>query len=297
MKKIIIDTDIGDDIDDALALQMALNSPELDILGVTTVFTNSHLRSRIARKLMKENGRNIPVFTGCSKPIAGDWGHHLPCQYDATMHSPPTLEYEEDAIKFLIETVNKHPGKVTIVAIGMLTNIARAISSSPDFCRNVKQIALMGGVISAHYSEWNIRWDPEAAYTVFHSGIPIIMVGLDVTMACSISLEEAYSKLKESRSASSAFICTLIERWESVGINHRIVLHDPLVIAILLDDSVVVTQKRRVSVELQGSLTRGMTFGYQSPFHEEGPPLPEIEVCMEVDATKVVNLVRERVFS
>jgi purine nucleosidase len=179
----------------------------------------------------------------------------------------------------------------------MLTNIARAISSSPDFCRNVKQIVLMGGVISAHYSEWNIRWDPEAAYTVFHSGIPILMVGLDVTMAYSIPLEEAYSKLKESRSGASAFICNLIVRWESAGVNHhRILLHDPLVIAILLDESMVVTEKRRVSVELQGSLTRGMTYCFQSPFHEEGPPLPEIELCMEVDATKVVNLVRERVF-
>ncbi|GAA3407278.1 nucleoside hydrolase [Paenibacillus hodogayensis] len=294
--KIIIDTDIGDDIDDALAIQMALHSPELDVVGITTVFKSCPKRARLAAHLLYMNGRSdIPVALGAAAPLTGNWDSYKePCQYSEAAMGHYDCGAMPEAASFLVEQTALHPQQIRVAAIGALTNIASAIRLSDDFARNVKEIVLMGGVYSYHYNEWNIKCDPEAAAIVFQSGIPIVMVGLDVTLSCYVTADEALDQLDRASYKAAPFIGDCIRMWRAVSPNRPIYLHDPLVIAAMIDPTTVKTEQMLIRVETKGQYTQGMTFAAQRPFGErqEGPM--NAAVCTDVDKERVVRLFAER---
>jgi purine nucleosidase len=298
MNRIIIDTDIGDDIDDALAVQMALNSPELELVGITTVLRSPRKRAQIALHLLHVNNRaDVPVTAGASKPLVGDWNTYSePCQYIEDLMSGYKVNEEPGAAQFLVEQAALLPQQITVAAIGPLTNIAEAILRSELFKANVKEIVLMGGVYSYHYNEWNIKCDPEAAKIVFDSGIPITMVGLDVTMKCIISVQEAIQMLKQGKQAASLLLLGLIESWHKVAKDRPIILHDLLVIAELIDSSIMQKEKKRVDIETAGQYTRGMTITPERPFGEAEASPPNVRVCTDVDSSRAVGLCKERTF-
>jgi purine nucleosidase len=180
---VIYDTDIGTDIDDAYALVQILHSPELELLGVTTVAGDAVARARLAAKLLDVAGRpKIPVYAGRSSApqdiFQTEW---------AKGFASPVL-HESGGVEFMRAQVQARPGRVTIIAVGELTNVAALLESDPAIARQIKAVALMGGSFRRGYAsgskpepEWNIRSNVAAARTVFASGVPIVVAPLDTT--------------------------------------------------------------------------------------------------------------------
>ena len=184
MRYVILDTDIGTDVDDLLALVFMAKAPELRLEGVTTVHGNTLLRAKIARVACQKLGiPDLPVVPGMSETLSGHpifWpgheGENIPGIEDAS------VETSRSAQQFMFDLSEKYPGELEILAIGPLTNLAQAISEFPQFGSRLKRLYLMGGTYWADYPEHNIEMDVVAAKRVFESGIPITAIGLDVTL-------------------------------------------------------------------------------------------------------------------
>lgn len=179
--RIILDTDIGSDVDDALALALIFGSPEAELLGVTTVYGDTLLRARLAKRFGKLSGRDIAVHQGIASPKSGRevwWPGH-----EGSLHEglPQETIESEDAVAYLVREVANHPGEIDVLAIGPLTNIAAALEADPTFERNVRHLWIMGGAFGTGETEHNFRSDDQAARTVFASALNITVTGLEVT--------------------------------------------------------------------------------------------------------------------
>ena len=187
-EKIIIDTDIGDDVDDAFAVALAVKSPELQVLGVTTTFGDTEARARIADRLLGEVGRGeIPVLAGKATPAKNPMSQR---KYGEGRFAKPS---HSDAVEFLLEQIRRHPGEITLVAIGPLMNVGAAIDRDASTFRKLKRVVLMGGSIRRGYGdlgytapvppmpEWNILNDVASAQKLFASGVPLFVMPLDST--------------------------------------------------------------------------------------------------------------------
>ncbi|MFC0394743.1 nucleoside hydrolase [Paenibacillus mendelii] len=295
MRRIIIDTDVGGDIDDVLTLSMAIHSPELVIEGVTTVGRRSDQRAKIAAHLLELNGMgHVPVAAGFEHPFVGEWNEwDVPNQYGEEL-AHTSITTDEDAVDLLIRLTEHNPGEVAIVAIGALTNVARAIERSPSFRDNVKEIVLMGGAFTFHYLECNIVCDPEAAEIVFESGIPVTAAGLEVCLDLRIDTDEAIRVLKDADTVQSRFLAILVARWKEVGVNRPIIMFDAIPLVYLMDKGIVQTEERVVRIETAGKHTRGMTFSFETPFSEELPEIPHVKVCSEVKGEELMQLFAKR---
>ncbi|HEY1984818.1 MAG TPA: nucleoside hydrolase [Terracidiphilus sp.] len=179
----IIDTDIGDDIDDAFALALALRSPELKILGITTAFGDTELRARLVDRYLAAVGRkDIFVGAGVATP------HDNVFTQAAYAKQEPERKHP-DGVAFLLEQIKRHPDEVTLIAIGPLRNVATAIQRDAATFHKVKRVVLMGGSVYRGYGgehrpaepEWNIDRDPEAAKILLAAGVPVFMMPLDST--------------------------------------------------------------------------------------------------------------------
>ncbi len=243
---LIVDTDIGGDIDDALAVSMALHSPELDVIGITTVYRANQWRLGIVESMLKAYGReDIPVRAGAENPLVGSWqeGGEEP------------IRLPNEAVPFLIEQARAHE-QLYIAAIGPLTNIALAIAQAPDIVPRLV-LTIMGGMITCAYPEWNILSDPEAADIVFSCGARIRMVGLDVTERCSLSEEQAHA-LVTGEGEELHFLRGEMDRFLR-SFDFLPTLHDPLAMASLLWDDLLTFEPCDICIETQGKHTRGVT--------------------------------------
>jgi purine nucleosidase len=182
---VIFDTDIGTDIDDAYALAALMERPELRVLGVTTVSSDTVARARLAAKLLAVAGgkwASTPVYAG----IPSDTQYMKQVDW-ANGFASPSL-HDSGAVEFMRKQINADPGKVTIIAVGELTNVAALLKSEPDIGSKIRAISIMGGAIYRGYAggskpeaEWNIRSNAAAAQTVFTSGVPLLVAPLDST--------------------------------------------------------------------------------------------------------------------
>ena len=260
--KILLDTDVGDDIDDAFAISLLLNTPGIQTLGITTVFRNASMRARLAVQLLHAFGRDdIPVCAGTGPPLIQkeDIGQ-IPCQCNEE-----TLRYSYDtdknAVDFIRQTVSDNPGEITLLCIGPLTNAALFIRGYPEEAKLLKKIVLMGGCFYSHYTEWNVISDPEAAHIVFSSGIPVFAVGLDVTLKCRISAEQSDLILRfQDEQSGRGELSRIYKRWTKIH-DWLPVLHDPLAVAAITDECFLHFEPERVEVMLEGK-ARGQTFNY-----------------------------------
>jgi len=294
-RKIIIDTDIGDDIDDALAIAFALNSPEVDLIGITTVFRNTDARAKIAVNLLNLAGRNIPVYAGCGQPIVNrEDVLHIPCQFSDDMNR---FTYNKDihGVDYIINTVMESDGDITLVPIGPLTNIGMAILKCPELKTKLKEIVLMGGCFYSHFNEWNIFCDPEAARIVFESGISIKAIGLDVTLKCRLS-ENDLKIFDSSTSPVAKFLSELIRRWRNVTKSLPI-LHDPLAVCTVFNDNIFEMQNEKIIVEIKGEHTRGTTFNKTGLNWSVSNKIVDshVKVAKDVDEEAFVKLFMERI--
>ena len=189
---VILDTDIGTDIDDAYALAAIIHRPELELIGVTTVSSDAVARARLAAKLLAAAGgkwAKVPVYAGTSTPVQYmkqvDW---------AAGFSSPSL-HDSGGVEFMRREIDAHPGQVTVIAVGELTNVA-AVLAEPGIARKVRAISLMGGSIYRGYApgskpepEWNIKSNAVAAKAVFESGVPLLVAPLDSTADLKLTPE------------------------------------------------------------------------------------------------------------
>jgi purine nucleosidase len=190
---VIFDTDIGTDIDDAYALAALLHRPELELLGVTTVSSDAKARARLAAKLLSIAGgkwARVPVYAGISTPT-----QYMKQVEWAAGFSSPSL-HESGAIEFMRREINARPGKITLIAVGELTNMAALLDAEPGIGKKIRAISLMGGSIYRGYAagskpepEWNIKSNARAAQTVFESGVPLLVAPLDSTADLKLTPE------------------------------------------------------------------------------------------------------------
>jgi len=257
---VIFDTDIGDDIDDALALALALQSPELDVRLVTTVADDVESRTRLAWKELGLFGRqDIPLATGAPEPLLDPKYPDKAAQFGVlTMADQAPASAHARAADKIIETLLVSPVKMTLIPVGPLTNIALALREEPRIREKIERIVLMGGAYYPARREYNIYRDRIAAQIVFSSGIPITGVGLDVTEKCKLEGADL-DRLRNAKSPSAQFLYRLIELWQNGNPSHLPTLHDPLAVGTALRPTLVETQTGGVQVETASPLFFGAT--------------------------------------
>ncbi|HAK05350.1 MAG TPA: hypothetical protein DCM23_01440 [Firmicutes bacterium] len=253
--KVILDTDIGDDIDDAFALALMHSHPGFELIGVTTVYRDTKARAQMVAKYFDAVGeKHIPIRAGESLPIKEPLKtlpNELdtlgkPCSWDESYQEYPVNK--ESAVDFIISQAHRFAREMVLVPIGALTNIARAIQKDPTIVKKIKKIVMMGGWFTNHAPEWNIIVDPEAADIVFRSGIPIDAIGLDVTLKCTFEsdlLDELFTRT-DSRTQLLAF---WFKKWQESTKCSKSVMHDPLAVATIVAP-VCEFSARRVRVNL-----------------------------------------------
>jgi purine nucleosidase len=318
-KKIIIDTDPG--TDDALAILLAVNSPQLDVRAITIVAGNvtADLGLENALKVMSLAGRcDILVAKGAAHPLFqklnteefwngknGLGGAELP---PSRCHS--SSQFGPDSI---IEMVHRYPHEITLVPIGPLTNIALAISKDPSIVPLIKEVVLMGGSITGGNvnaaSEFNIHSDPEAASIVFNAGWPITMVGLDVTEHTLIT-DADVARLERAGGPEASFAAAVarfqIGTYQGTGFGGGAV-HDALAVGAVMDRSLLKTQDMRVEIETDGKFTRGETVGNRGNAVDRIVPRgdrletvgvdavqPNVQVAVGVDSSRFIELLVSR---
>lgn len=266
--KIIIDTDIGDDIDDAYALAYALNRKEFDILGITTVYRNSYQRAKIVAALLDSyNRKDIPVCAGEDYPIKN--GIHVESFVTLLPDGRPNIpHYFEDfadydisnthAVDFILNQIKNNPYQITLVAIGPYTNLARAYQKDPETFKKLKMIMCMGGQSLSTFAEWNVRCDPEACDIILKSGVPLTFVGVDVTKECYLSQADIHY-LTTKRSKSGQLLARMLNKW--LNDNKKIpIMHDGLTLAQLIEDFCDL-EERFCEICLEGINRAVMLFG------------------------------------
>lgn len=307
-RKIIIDTDPG--VDDAMAIFFALRSPELELIGLTTIFGNVHtdLATTNALRLLEIAGRrDIPVAKGADNPIAGPFGGPVPFvhgedgQGNVFLPAPITSPIEKSAAQFIIEQIMAAPGEVTLIPVGPLTNIALALRLEPRIAENVHEVVLMGGNAyvpgnATPAAEANIHNDPEAAQIVFGAGWPVTMVGLDVTHRVNMTGRhlEVYSRLNNPMAQHVARIVPHYRNYfqSTYGID-GIFVHDSSAIAYVIEPSLFKTAKCPLHVDVSQGVSRGKTWPWPRRYDLTLPQFggrPDVTICIEVDSARLLEL-------
>ncbi len=280
---LLFDTDIGSDIDDAVALAYLLRQPRCELLGITTVTGEPEKRAALADAIVAASGRgDVPVHVGLAAPLL-----IAPLQPQAaqaevlTGRAHRTFGPRPTAIDFLRETIRARPGEITLLATGPFTNLAVLFALDPEIPSLLKQLVVMGGVYYTRgydqtNAEWNIRNDPHATAIVFNAPVPrLVAVGLDVTMQCRMPSEEV-----RARFAQVGPPLDLVLDMAEVWFRHtsQITFHDPLAAALIFEPSLCALEAQRIEVELTSPRGLGQTY-----FDDNAPRKPH-EVAISVKA-------------
>jgi len=266
---VILDTDIGSDIDDAVALAYLLRQPRCELLGITTVSGESNKRASLADSICrKAEQANIPIHVGIANPLL------IPQKQPSAPHTEvldrwPHRSYHEDntAIEFLRDSIRSRPGEITLLAVGPLTNVAVLFAAYPDIPSQLKELVIMGGQFFSQTSgdgaEWNILCDPHAAAIVFASELPALRAyGLDVTTQCQLPPDDCRRRF-ELAGGPLEPVAAMAEVW----FRHRptVVFHDPLAAACIFEPELCEMIGGKIEVELCDPGSRGQTRLQQGP--------------------------------
>jgi|ERR1041385_1145188 inosine-uridine nucleoside N-ribohydrolase len=319
-KKIIFDTDPG--TDDAMALILALNSPELDLRAITVVPGNvtAQMGLENALKMVSLANRcDIPVAAGAQHPlfqklVTAEFWHGKNGLGDVDLPATKCKVDSRYAADLIIQLIHESPHEITLVPVGPLTNIALALEKDPSIVPLVKEVVLMGGSISGGNvnaaAEANIYNDPEAAQIVFQAGWPLTMVGLEVgdkallTQKYLDQIGQTHGPINDFMYAVVKHLVDLSARFGSLGTP----MYDPSAVAVAVDSSLVETKDMHVDVETRGEFTRGETVANRHNAVErnvlrgdhyviEGVESvkPNAKVCVDVDADRFLQMFVSRV--
>ena len=312
MKKVLIDTDPG--MDDALAIILAAKSSEIELLGISSVAGNYPIEvtTRNALKTLELIGKaHIPVARGMGKPLArplakDPFSHGSDGMAETHLPDPKTTPSPRHGIDQIIDIVKAHPGEVTIITLGPLTNVAMAFMKEPPIVPLVKEIVSIAGSFGLNkyafanatgdtpQSEWNVYVDPEAAKLVFESGVPMRAVGIDVATHFDINFsEEELAKLKSSPRKEANIAEKMVRFVQGRGFESYCVLIDSMAVAAVIDPTLIGTVPARVGVETKGEITLGQTVA-DFRHHHGWAHLPEIQVANSADYRRFLDLVINR---
>jgi len=305
--KIIIDTDPG--VDDTMAIFFALRSPELDLIGLTTIFGNvhTHLATTNALRLLEIAGRtDIPVAHGADNPLTEPYLGPVPFVHgddgQGNLHLPPpaTQPIQQSAAQFIVDQIMRAPGEITLVPVGPLTNIALALRLEPRIVQNVKQVVVMGGNAfspgnATPAGEANIHNDPEAADVVFGAGWPVTMVGMDVTHHVNMSRDHL-ARYAQANNPLAQHIARIVPHYQTsfetfFPSMNGIYVHDSSAVAYVIDPTLFKTEQWPVRVETQ-NFSRGKTWPCTNSERVPTPwqDRPLVNICVEVDSARLVAL-------
>lgn len=306
-RRVIIDTDPG--IDDAMAIFFALSSPELDVLGLTTVFGNAHteLCTANALRLLDIAGRpDIPVAEGAWRPLAMDYRgpvafvHGDDGQGDVFLPPSQRAPLDIPAAQFIIDTVTAAPGEITVVLLGPFTNMALAMLLRPGLTRMVREIVVMGGAAftngnASPAAEANIINDPEAADIVFGAECPITMAGLDVTHTINMTGADLarFADIPTDRARHLAAITPFYQRFYNERLHiDGIYVHDSTTISYLLAPELFTWTELPVRVDTAYGVCRGRTLAAFSDSDHEGAwkGRQPVRILTGVDQRAVIEL-------
>lgn len=309
-RRIIIDTDPG--IDDAMAIFYAAASPELEIVGLTTVFGNADVDTCTANahRLLDIVGRpDIPVARGAGRPLAmpyrgpADFVHGVNGLADVDLAPVTTSNHPLDAAHFIIDRVTSAPGKITLVPLGPLTNVALALLVRPDLPEYLAGIVLMGGNAfvpgnASPAAEANVLNDPEAADLVLGAACPIVMCGLDVTERTVLSSAQI-DAIDATSTTRAAFAAQILPYYRDFHRRHGldgIHVHDSTCISYLLAPHLYGSVQHPIRVDTGHGVGRGRTWPSLRHSLDAGPwaGRPPVTILTEVDAPAVVALELER---
>lgn len=252
--KLLLDTDIGSDIDDAVALAYLLAKPECDLLGITTVSGEPERRAMLASALCRVAGRDVPIFPGAPQPLLVSPRQPLAPQAEALGRWDHETSFEKGmAVEFLRRTIREHPGEITLLTIGPLTNIALLFAVDPEIPSLLREMVVMGGLFDTSRKtrrggkwEWNIYCDPHAAEMVFRAPVPRLRcAGLDVTLQVTMSADEVRERF---RAPLLEPVLDFSEVWFRDV--QTLAFHDPLAAALVFDGGLCGFERGVIDVEL-----------------------------------------------
>lgn len=276
---VLMDSDIGDDIDDAFAVSLALRSPELKVLGISVGFGETSLRARLLQRMLREMGcADIPVAMGRKTKQPG----HL-SQERYALHALDNTTSLPAAADFLLQKIHEHPGQITLIAVGPMVNIGDAIDKDPATFKQLKRIVIMGGSINRRpgdfaylpargpVPEWNIRQAIPAAKKLFASGVPIYMMPMDATQ---LKLDEVERKVVfQSDTPLTTLLATLYYQWGQTTPT----LYDAIAVGYAINPEVCPTTPMRISVDEKGNTI-------------PEPGTPNAYVCLRSNSDKFFDL-------
>ncbi|MYD95567.1 MAG: nucleoside hydrolase [Chloroflexi bacterium] len=294
MQRVVIDTDPG--TDDALALLMALNSPDLRIEGITTVGGNATLADTTDNALRLVDhlavGRDVPVAVGAERPAHGSFSHayhiHGAGGLGVDLPAASIAPHRADAVEFLRDRALAAPGRTAVIALGPLTNVAAALDGRPDVAQAISEILVMGGAVEVSgnvtpHAEFNIYEDPWSANDVFASGVPVTLIGLDVTHKTALHRDGGPRWFEGTSRAALLANRILSNSFRERPDVQEFYLHDPLAVAAAIEPELLTHRRAQVAVETDGE-ERGQTVAS----YGDGP----VKVALGVDAVRVVEVVR-----
>jgi purine nucleosidase len=279
VQKIILDTDIGDDLDDAFALALAETSPKLQLLGVTTAWGNTSLRAQLVERFLKQTGHgNIPVYAG---PTTQARSPFTQARWAAA--GPKPAGGWPEAVDFILDTIRRNPGQITLVSIAPFSNLGAVIDRDPATFRKVRRVVMMGGSVRRGYGdlgylpdhgpdpEYNIAMDIPAAQKLFTSGVPLYVMPLDSTQ---LKLDEVLRNtlFSQDTPVTNALV-SLYEEWTDSTQNPTPTLFDAMAVAATIEPSLCPTQPMHLMVDDRG-------------YTRESPGAPNANVCLASDSDR-----------
>lgn len=297
--RLLLDTDIGTDVDDCLAIAFLLHSPGVELEAVTCVYGDVDLRARMVRKLLALAGRSeVPVATGATRPLFGRrevyWEGHEGVGLLDPSDPPAAAGVAGHAAELIVARARENPGEVTLLAIGPLTNVAIAVLIEPALPRLLRGVTIMGGSVRAGdlslpSVEHNFRCDPEAAHAVLTAGLPITLVPLDVTLKTRLG-RDAPAAMRAAGTPFNEAVARQLELYPRFAERGFTTPHDPLAAAVVLQPDLVKTTPLHVSVDYTTELDPGRLI-----CTEPTPDAPaNADVALEVDAPRFEALLLER---
>lgn len=277
--RVIFDTDIGDDIDDAYALALLLKSPEVRIAGVTTAFGDTQLRARLVTRMLKVTGNaGVPVFAGPKTSPKTQFSQRQWAEFSPERTYP-------DAIAFMVDTIRRNPGQVTLISVAPFTNVGALIRKDPATFRKLKRVVIMGGSVNRGYNgaaldpEWNVQCDIPAAQALFNSGVPLYVMPLDSTMVPLELMQR--DAIAHHGSPMTKALTELTEEWANETQRDKPTLFDMVAAAYAVQPDLCPMTPIRLQVDDKG-------------FTRKVDGAPNAHVCLQSDPEAIFNFAMPR---
>ena len=304
-QRVIFDTDIGTDVDDAYALALLANCPEVKIEAVTTVWADAHLRARMARKLLNLLAKeDIPVAVGEDMPLNPDrsaflMGHEGRGVFD----KDEALSVSDTPAAEIIESLlRKYPNEIKVLLIGPQTNFGKLLSEKPDLAALIKEFVVMGGtpfygpreieLFGERPLDYNLITDPEAARVVFESGVPITMVGTNVTVPTLLKKEQI-GRVKARGTPATDLLHAMTMEWLAVIDRDETSMHDPLAVTSAFTLDFLDTMMLNVVIETKGETTAGLTVVNRC----DNDAWNTVRVATEVQSGQFIEFMLQRILA